>query len=104
LREQLNRIEQGLDPINIMRGPAPGTRSCRRQKLPCHTARTSDEARERGTASGRREMSPLEAFVPTGTNGSNPVSSSRQSVSAVNAEAVRDKARTLAAFCGWLGT
>jgi hypothetical protein len=26
-----------------------------------------------------------------------------QSVSAVNAEAVREKRRTLAAFCGWLG-
>jgi hypothetical protein len=39
-----------------------------------------------------------------GTMSSNPASSSRQSVSAVNAEAVREKARTLAAFCGWLGT
>jgi hypothetical protein len=31
-------------------------------------------------------------------------SSSSQSVSAVNAEAVREKPRTLAAFCGRLGT
>jgi hypothetical protein len=26
LREQLNRIEQGLDPINIMRGPSADKR------------------------------------------------------------------------------
>ena len=26
LREQLNRIEQGLDPINIMRGPSANKR------------------------------------------------------------------------------
>src|SRR5438477_4594665 len=43
-------------------------------------------------------------FSQSGTKGSNPASSSRQSVSAVNAEAVREKPRTLAAFCGWLGT
>jgi hypothetical protein len=42
--------------------------------------------------------------VASGTGSSNPACSSRQSVSAVNAEAVREKARTLAAFCGWLGT
>jgi hypothetical protein len=40
----------------------------------------------------------------SGTEGSNPPSSSRQSVSAVNAEAVRERPRTLAAFCVWLGT
>jgi hypothetical protein len=40
----------------------------------------------------------------SGTEGSNPPSSSSQSVSAVNAEAVSEKSRTLAAVCGWLGT
>jgi hypothetical protein len=39
-----------------------------------------------------------------GTEGSNPFPSSSQSVSAVNAEAVAEMPRTLAAFCGWLGT
>ena len=46
---------------------------------------------------------PYRAFRSSGTEGSNPPSPSRQSVSAVKAEAVREKARTLAAFCGWLG-
>ena len=40
----------------------------------------------------------------SGTEGSNPLSSSSQSVSAVNPEAVSEKPRTLAAVCGWLGT
>jgi hypothetical protein len=40
----------------------------------------------------------------SGTGSSNPACSSRQSVSAVNAKTVREKPRTLAAFCGWLGT
>jgi hypothetical protein len=40
----------------------------------------------------------------SGTGSSNPACSSRQSVSAVNPEAVGEKPRTLAAFCGWLGT
>ena len=44
------------------------------------------------------------AYSESGTSGSNPLSSSRQSVSAVNVEAVREKPCTLAAFCGWLGT
>ena len=39
-----------------------------------------------------------------GTTSSNPLCSSRQSVSAVNPEAVGEKPRTLAAVCGWLGT
>ena len=39
-----------------------------------------------------------------GTDGSNPVPSSSQSVSAVNPEAIGEKPRTLAAVCGWLGT
>ena len=39
-----------------------------------------------------------------GTKSSNPLSSSSQSVSAVNPEAVSEKPRTLAAFCGRLGT
>jgi hypothetical protein len=39
-----------------------------------------------------------------GTSGSNPVSSSSQSVSAVNPEAIGERPRTLAAVCGWLGT
>ena len=40
----------------------------------------------------------------SGTEGSNPSSSSSQSVSAVNPEAIGEKPRTLAAVCGWLGT
>src|ERR1700730_163831 len=40
----------------------------------------------------------------SGTDGSNPASSSRQSVSAVNPDAIGEKPRTLAAVCGWLGT
>jgi hypothetical protein len=40
----------------------------------------------------------------SGTSGSNPLSSSSQSVSAVNPEAIGEKPRTLAAVCGWLGT
>src|SRR5438067_6575816 len=43
------------------------------------------------------------ATLASGTSSSNPATSSRQSVSAVNAEAVREKRRTLAAFRGWLG-
>src|SRR5580700_612030 len=39
-----------------------------------------------------------------GTEGSNPASSSSQSVSAVNPEAIGEKPRILAAVCGWLGT
>ena len=39
-----------------------------------------------------------------GTESSNPSSSSSQSVSAVNPEAIGEKPRTLAAVCGWLGT
>jgi hypothetical protein len=39
-----------------------------------------------------------------GTSGSNPLSSSSQSVSAVNPEAESEKPRTLAVFCGRLGT
>jgi hypothetical protein len=38
-----------------------------------------------------------------GTEGSNPPSSSTESVSAVNPGAVGDKPRTLAAVCAWLG-
>ena len=38
-----------------------------------------------------------------GTKGSNPLPSSKQSVSAVKPEALREKLRTVAAFCGWLG-
>ena len=43
-------------------------------------------------------------FRKSGTEGSNPLSSSSQSVSAVNPEAIGEKPRTLAAVCGWLGT
>ena len=50
----------------------------------------------------------ITASVPArdqgGTVSSNPASSSSQSVSAVNPEAVSEKPRTLAAVCGWLGT
>jgi hypothetical protein len=42
--------------------------------------------------------------VASGTIGSNPLCSSRQSVSAVKPEALREKPRSLGAFCGWLGT
>jgi 2-polyprenyl-6-methoxyphenol hydroxylase-like FAD-dependent oxidoreductase len=44
------------------------------------------------------------AAVTDGTEGSNPSSSSSQSVSAVNPESEGEKPRTLAEFCGWLGT
>jgi hypothetical protein len=40
----------------------------------------------------------------SGTESSNPLPSSSQSVSAVNPEAIGEKPRTLAAVCGWLGT
>jgi hypothetical protein len=53
---------------------------------------------------GRMLGGPRNAGVQGGTKSSNLPCSSRQSVSAVNAEAVREKRRTLAAFCGWLGT
>jgi hypothetical protein len=43
-------------------------------------------------------------FGTDGTASSNPLSSSSQSVSAVNPEAVNEKPRALAAVCGWLGT
>src|SRR5580692_13052526 len=39
----------------------------------------------------------------SGTEGSNPSSSSSQSVSAVNPEAIGEKPRTLAEVCGWWG-
>jgi 2-polyprenyl-6-methoxyphenol hydroxylase-like FAD-dependent oxidoreductase len=44
------------------------------------------------------------AAVADGTEGSNPSSSSSESVSAVNPEAVGEKSRTLAAVCVSLGT
>ena len=46
----------------------------------------------------------LHPSPPRGTDGSNPASSSSQSVSAVNPAAIGEKPRTLAAVCGWLGT
>ena len=50
----------------------------------------------------------ITASVPArdqgGTVSSNPASSSSQSVSAVNPEAIGEKPRTLAAVCRWLGT
>jgi hypothetical protein len=50
----------------------------------------------------------ITASVPArdqgGTVSSNPASSSSQSVSAVNPEAIGEKPRTLAVVCGWLGT
>src|SRR2546421_9826945 len=48
-------------------------------------------------------MRPRNAGVRGGTMSSNLLCSSRQSVSAVNAEAVWEKPRTLAAFCGGWG-
>jgi hypothetical protein len=47
---------------------------------------------------------PAENFRESGTEGSNPLSSSNQSVSTVNPEAIGEKPRTLAAVYGWLGT
>ena len=47
---------------------------------------------------------PRNAGVRGGTMSSNLLCSSSQSVSAVNAEAVAEKPRTLAAFWVWLGT
>ena len=54
LREQLNRIEQGLDPVNVLRDPSANRRIptgawntiLRRRKLQhCPTAKTSDAGR-----------------------------------------------------------
>src|SRR5437660_5098102 len=53
----------------------------------------------RADLTSRRFSSPL----LRGTEGSNPVPSSSQSVSAVNPEAIGEKPRTLAAVCGWSG-
>ena len=47
---------------------------------------------------------PIGSSIHGGTEGSNPASSSSQSVSAVNPESIGEKPRTLAAVCGWLGT
>ena len=47
---------------------------------------------------------PRNAGVQGGTESSNLLCSSSQSVSAVNPEAIGEKPRTLAAVCGWLGT
>jgi hypothetical protein len=49
-------------------------------------------------------VSPKETRSRGGTESSNPAPSSSQSVSAVNPESEGEKPRTLAAFCGWLGT
>jgi hypothetical protein len=58
------------------------------------------------TGSGARDQcgAPRNAGVQGGTESSNLLCSSSQSVSAVNPEAVSEKPRTLAAVCGWLGT
>jgi hypothetical protein len=74
-----------------------------RTERPCETQPGYHRDVEPETRTSRLGM-PSTPFRSSGTEGSNPASSSRQSVSAVNAEAVREKARTLAAFCGWLGT
>jgi hypothetical protein len=66
----------------------------------------------RGMRTEKRRTASLAATAPagvesgagSGTSGSNPACSSRQSVSAVIPEAESEKPRTLAAFCGWLGT
>jgi hypothetical protein len=61
LREQIKRVEDGLDPINVVRDPhatkesrpVPKIRSYRRPKLPrCHTAKTSDRRVRRQSAAG----------------------------------------------------
>ena len=58
------------------------------------------------TGSGTRDQcgAPWNAGVQGGTESSNLLCSSSQSVSTVNREAVGEKPRTLAAFCRWLGT
>ena len=61
-------------------------------------------ARLRNQEQWRPMWRPRNAGVQGGTMSSNPLSSSSQSVSAVNPGAAPEKARTLAAFCGWLGT
>src|SRR5207237_9115598 len=73
------------------------TRPTFRGRLMSVGPRQRKSRREREpTARGRRRL--------RGTDGSNPASSSSQSVLAVNPEAIGEKPRTLAAVCGWLGT
>ena len=57
-----------------------------------------------GAVRGTHVGGPRNAGVQGGTESSNLLCSSSQSVSAVNAEALREKPCTLAAFCGWRGT
>jgi hypothetical protein len=58
------------------------------------------------TGSGARNPcgAPRNLAFRGGTESSNLLCSSSQSVSAVNPESEGEKPRTLAAFCGWLGT
>ena len=62
--------------------------------------------RDSETGSSARDPcgTPRNAGVQGGTESSNLLCSSSQSVSAVNSEAVGEKPRTLAAVCGWAGT
>jgi hypothetical protein len=72
-------------------------------------SKTAARKAERLTGSGpKRQYLPGVAAhglsLRGGTASSNPSSSSSQSVSAVNPEAIGEKPRTLAAVCGWRGT
>jgi hypothetical protein len=51
-----------------------------------------------------RDTQLIQELIADGTSSSNLLSSSSQSVSAVNPEAVGEKPRALAAVCEWLGT
>jgi hypothetical protein len=77
---------------------ATGNSTPRSRRLTSHCQGARNEGRRnRSSALGK-------AFRSGGTESSNPASSSSQSVSAVNPEAIGEKPRTLAAVCGWLGT
>ena len=103
LREQLQRVEQGLDPINVIRDPSANKRiptgawntilSADGRPPHCRIAKTSDERCDRGGAAlSRRDMSPLEAVsLAPGSNGSNQASSSAEHGAAPDARImVRD--------------
>ena len=57
-----------------------------------------------GRNRNRGQGAPTRGNRGRGTDSSNRVPSSSQSVSAVNPGAVSEKPGTLAAVCGWLGT
>ena len=76
---------------------ATGNSTPRSRRLTSHSQGARNEGRRnRSSALGK-------AFRSGGTESSNPASSSSQSVSAVNPEAIGEKPRTLAAVCGVAG-